>query len=107
MRPDGTIETFPTFLYSESLASEIFVVIEDDDSMFTIVNVHNSHYLISNYFFLIIAVTIGFVNTSYTVGEASGMLQVDVQVFIPSDNRPLLTTFVHLVIQTVPGSASE
>ena len=36
VRPDGSIETFPTFLNPESLASEIFVVIEDDDRKFEI-----------------------------------------------------------------------
>ena len=36
MRPDGSIETFPTFLNPENLASEIFVVIEDDDRKFEI-----------------------------------------------------------------------
>ena len=36
VRPDGTIETFPTFLNPESLASETFVVIEDDDCKFKI-----------------------------------------------------------------------
>ena len=41
-RPDGSIETFPTFLNPESLASEIFAVIKDDDSMFITVNVHYS-----------------------------------------------------------------
>ena len=34
MRPDGTVEMFPTFLRSETLASEIFVNIQDDDCMF-------------------------------------------------------------------------
>ena len=34
--PDGSTETFPTFLNPESLASEIFVVIEDDDRKFEI-----------------------------------------------------------------------
>ena len=36
MNPDGSIETFPTFLNPNSLASEIFVVIEDDDHKFEI-----------------------------------------------------------------------
>ena len=33
-RPDGSIDTFPTFLNPVALASEIFVVIEDDDRKF-------------------------------------------------------------------------
>ena len=33
---DASIETFPTFLTPESLASEMFVVIEDDDRKFEI-----------------------------------------------------------------------
>ena len=36
MRPDGSTETFPTFLNPEKLASEIFVFIEDDDRKFEI-----------------------------------------------------------------------
>ena len=36
MMSDGTIATFPTFLNPESLASETFVVIEDDDRKFEI-----------------------------------------------------------------------
>ena len=36
VRPDGSIETFPTFLYPEYFAYEIFVVIEDDDRKFEI-----------------------------------------------------------------------
>ena len=49
---------------------------------------------------------IGFANTSYTVSETVGMLQVDVQVFnLPDDQR--LPATVNLVIQTVSGSASK
>ena len=36
MMPDGTFATFPTFLNPESLASETFVIIEDDDRKFEI-----------------------------------------------------------------------
>ena len=36
VRPDGTIETFPTFLNPKSLTSETFVIIEDDDRKFEI-----------------------------------------------------------------------
>ena len=36
VRPDGTNETVPTFLNPESLTSETFVVIEDDDRKFEI-----------------------------------------------------------------------
>ena len=53
-----------------------------------------------------LAIIIGFTNTSYTVDEGIGTLQVDVQVFSPPDDQ-LLTASVDLVIQTVSGSASK
>ena len=53
-----------------------------------------------------IAIIIGFANTSYTVNEAAGTLQVEVQVFSPPDGQPLPAT-VNLVIQSVSGSASK
>ena len=102
MRPDGSTETFPTFLNPESLTSETFVVIEDDDRKFifsiaTVIIMCTNQYL---------AIIIGFANTSYTVDETIGMLEVIVQVFNPPDDQTLPAT-VELVIQTVSGSASK
>ena len=55
---------------------------------------------------LSLAIVIGFANTSYTVNETIGMLEVTVQVFSPPDEQTLPAT-VNLVIQTVSGSASK
>ena len=49
---------------------------------------------------------IGFTNTSYTINEGIGTLQVDVRVLNPPDDQPLPAS-VDLVIQTVSGSASK
>ena len=49
---------------------------------------------------------IGFINTSYTVDEDIGTLQVDVQVLNAPDDQPLRAS-VDVVIQSVSGSASK
>ena len=52
VRPDGTIEMFPTYLNPIRLASEVFITIEDDDRKFEIPSVLimcTSSYL--NYYF--------------------------------------------------------
>ena len=59
-----------------------------------------------NYLLSCLAIIIGFTNTSYTIDEGIGTLQVDVQVFSPPNDQ-LLTASVDLVIQTVSGSASK
>ena len=56
--------------------------------------------------FSCLAIVIGFTNTSYTVDEGIGTLQVDVQVFSPPDDQFIQGTTL-LVIQTVSGSASK
>ena len=53
-----------------------------------------------------LAIIIGLTNTSYTVDEGIGTLQVEVRVFSPPDDQPLPAS-VHLVIQSVSGSASK
>ena len=53
-----------------------------------------------------LAVIIGFVDTSYTVNEGVGTLQIEVQVTSPPSDQPLPVS-VDLVIQTVSGSASK
>ena len=53
-----------------------------------------------------LAINIGFINTSYTVDEDIGTLQVDIQVLNVPDEQPLPAS-VYLVIQTVSGSASK
>ena len=55
---------------------------------------------------LSLAIVIGFADTSYTVNEAIGMLEVDVRVFNPPDGETLPVS-IELVIQTVSGSASK
>ena len=55
---------------------------------------------------MLIAIIIGFTNTSYIVNETVGVLQVNVQVFSSPDDQPLLTT-ANLVIQTMSGLASK
>ena len=101
VEPDGSIATFPTFLNPESLASETFVVIEDDDRKFEIFATLSLAYLL-----LSLAIVIGFADTNYTVNETIGMLEVTVQVFSPPDDQ-MLPASVLLVIQTVSGSASK
>ena len=56
--------------------------------------------------FSCLAIIIGFTNTSYTVDEDVGILQVDLQIFVPPNDQPL-QAFVELVIQSVSGSASK
>ena len=56
--------------------------------------------------FSCLAIIIGFTNTSYTVNEGVGNLQVDVQVFNPLDNQ-LLPATIDFFIQTVSGLASK
>ena len=63
-------------------------------------------YVLSSNFIPFLAIIIGFTNTSYTVREGIGNLQVDVQVLNIPDNQPLPAS-VDLVIQTVSGSASK
>ena len=58
------------------------------------------------YLFTCSAIIIGFTNTSYTVDEGIGTLQVDVRVFNVFDDEPL-PAIVELVIQTESGSASK
>jgi hypothetical protein len=53
-----------------------------------------------------LVIIIGFTNTSYTVDENFGTLQVVVRVLNPPDNQPL-PAFVYLVVQSVSGSASK
>ena len=53
-----------------------------------------------------LAIIIGFTNTSYTVNEDIGTLQVKVQVLNVPDEQPLPAT-VDLVVQSVSGSASK
>ena len=97
----GVVEQFPISSVPVFSSSEIFITIVDDDRKFEI---HQCS--CSNFFLLFIAIIIGFANTSYTVDEAAGTLQVDVQVFSPPDDQPLQPT-IYLVIQTVSGSASK
>ena len=52
-----------------------------------------------------LAIIIGFTNTSYTVDEDIGTLQVDVRVLNVPDDQPLPAS-VDLVIQSMSGSAS-
>jgi hypothetical protein len=56
--------------------------------------------------FTSLAIIVAFTNTSYTVDEEIGTLQVDVRVLNPSDDQPLPAS-VDLVIQSVSGSASK
>ena len=60
----------------------------------------------ANYFLTLLAIVIGFTDTSYTVDEGVETLQVDIRIFNIPDNRPLLTS-VDLIIETVSGSASK
>ena len=53
-----------------------------------------------------LAIIIGFTNTSYTVNEDIGTLQVDVRVLNVPDDQPL-QTYAFVVIQSVSGSASK
>jgi hypothetical protein len=53
-----------------------------------------------------VVITIGFTNTSYTVDEEIGTLQVDIRILNPPDNQPLPAA-VDILIQTVSGSASK
>ena len=53
-----------------------------------------------------LAIIIGFTNTSYTVDEGIGTLQVDVQVPNVPDDQPLPVS-VDLVAQSESGSASK
>ena len=100
--PNGTVETLPSFLNPLTLATEIFVVIEDDgDCKF---GSHYAVFICTDLFPLVILV--GFANTSYIINETNGMLQVRVQAFNPPDTYPLPAT-VSLVVQTVSGSASK
>ena len=58
--------------------------------------------------FCLFTVVIGFVDTSYTVSEGIGTLQVDVRVRNIPDDQPLpVSNSVDLVIQSVSGSASK
>ena len=56
--------------------------------------------------FFCLAIVIGFTNTSYTVDEGIGILQVDVQIFNLLEDQFIQGTTL-LVIQTVSGSASK
>ena len=58
------------------------------------------------FFFTLLAIVIGFTDTSYTADEGVGALQVDIRVFNVPDDQPL-PIFVDLVIETVSGSASK
>ena len=97
------VEILPT---PEILIRKVAVVIEDDDCEFQT----HAPYIVNCiayflYKFISIVLIIGFANTSYTVSETVGILQVDVQVFnLPDDQR--LPATVNLVIQSVSGSAS-
>ena len=53
-----------------------------------------------------LAIIIGFTNTSYTVNEDIGTLQVDVRVLNVPDDQPLPAS-IDVVIQSVSGSASK
>ena len=53
-----------------------------------------------------LAIIIGFTNTSYTVNEDIGTLQVDVRVLNVPDDQPLPFS-VDVVIQSLSGSASK
>ena len=53
-----------------------------------------------------LAIIIGFTNTSYTVDEDIGTLQVDVRVLNVPGDQPLPAS-VDVVIQSVSGSASK
>ena len=58
--------------------------------------------------YLAIIVIIGFTDTSYTVDESIGTLQVDLQVLNVSDNQPLLASeSIDLYIQSISKSASK
>ena len=54
----------------------------------------------------LVAVIIGFEETSHTISESMGTLEVYVRVFNPLDDQRLLTSF-DFVIQTVAGSAGK
>ena len=103
--PNGTIiiERFPTPLSPHFLASEAFIIILDNDCKFYTYFVFFMHYVS---IFSCLVIIIGFTNTSYTVNEGVGNLQVDVRVFNPPDDQFVLETIL-LVIQTVSGSASN
>lgn len=46
-------------------------------------------------------------NTSYTVDESVGMVQVDAQVFTPPIEQSFGSIYIPLIIEIVPGSASK
>ena len=62
--------------------------------------------LILTLFFVCLAIIIGFTNTSYTVDEGIGTLQVDVRVLNVPDEQPLPAS-VGVFVQSVSGSASK
>ena len=57
-------------------------------------------------FFSCLVIIIGFTNTSYTVDEGIGTLQVEVEVTNPPENQPLPAS-VDIYIESVSGSASK
>jgi hypothetical protein len=99
---DTRVEIFST---PEILINNVSVIIEDDDCEFQTYKPYVHHALYS-LLITILVLMIGFANTSYTVSETVGMLQVDVQVFNLPDEQRLPAT-VDLVIQTVSGSAGK
>ena len=96
----GMVEQFPTSLMPLTLSTEVFVTIVDCKFKPFVV------LLIIFYLLSCVAIIIGFTNTSYTVDEGVGTLQVDVQVFSPPDDQPL-SDAVETVLLTVSGSASK
>ena len=99
--PDGTEERFPTSFLGSFI--DVLVTILDDDRKF------QAHVILLpyvNFFLTLLAIVIGFTDTSYTVDEGVGTLQVDIRVFNVPDDQ-LLAIFVGLVIETVSGSASK
>ena len=94
----GAPYLFPIALYLDTV-----VVIYDDDREFTYAC--NSK---GSYFMFLAAVIIGFEETSHTISESMGILEVYVRVFNLPDDQPLsIVSSVDLVIQTVAGSASK
>ena len=51
-------------------------------------------------------IVIGFADANYTVSESVGTFQVDIQVFNPTDDQPLLLV-IPVFVQTIDGTASK
>jgi hypothetical protein len=94
------VEQFPISLNPLTLSSEIFITILDNDRKF------QAYFCCLLIKLFCLAIIFGFVDTSYTVNEGVGTLQVDVRVLNVPDDQPLPFS-VDLVIQSVSGSASK